>query len=66
MSVEMVAFDVAGTVLNDDGLVISAFRNAFEATQPDLAHTWRTMDPVCDRHYGSIKDPCLYRTFGRC
>jgi phosphoglycolate phosphatase len=36
MSVEMVAFDVAGTVLNDDGLVISAFRNAFEATQPDL------------------------------
>lgn len=36
MRVEMVAFDVAGTVLNDDGLVISAFRNAFEATQPDL------------------------------
>jgi len=36
MSVEMVAFDVAGTVLNDDGLVISAFKNAFEATQPDL------------------------------
>jgi phosphonatase-like hydrolase len=32
----MVAFDVAGTVLNDDGLVISAFKNAFEATQPDL------------------------------
>jgi phosphonatase-like hydrolase len=36
MNVEMVAFDVAGTVLNDDGLVIAAFRNAFEATQPDL------------------------------
>ena len=36
MSVEMVAFDVAGTVLNDDGLVISAFKKAFEATQPDL------------------------------
>jgi phosphonatase-like hydrolase len=36
MSVEMVAFDVAGTVLNDDGLVIAAFKNAFEATQPDL------------------------------
>jgi phosphonatase-like hydrolase len=36
MSVEMVAFDVAGTVLNDDGLVISAFQKAFEATQPDL------------------------------
>jgi len=36
MNVEMVAFDVAGTVLNDNGLVIAAFRNAFEATQPDL------------------------------
>jgi phosphoglycolate phosphatase len=36
MSVEMIAFDVAGTVLNDDGLVIAAFKNAFEATQPDL------------------------------
>ncbi len=36
MQVEMVAFDVAGTVLNDDGLVISAFKKAFEATQPDL------------------------------
>ena len=36
MSEEMVAFDVAGTVLNDDGLVISAFKKAFEATQPDL------------------------------
>ena len=32
----MVAFDVAGTVLNDDGLVISAFKKAFEVTQPDL------------------------------
>lgn len=32
----MVAFDVAGTVLNDDGLVISAFKKAFEATQPEL------------------------------
>jgi len=36
MNVEMVAFDVAGTVLNDDGLVIAAFKNAFEATQPNL------------------------------
>ncbi|NCZ99976.1 MAG: HAD family hydrolase [Betaproteobacteria bacterium] len=36
MNVEMVAFDVAGTVLNDNGLVIAAFKNAFEATQPDL------------------------------
>jgi len=36
MKVEMVAFDVAGTVLNDDGLVIAAFKNAFEATQPEL------------------------------
>ena len=32
----MVAFDVAGTVLNDDGLVIAAFKAAFERTQPDL------------------------------
>jgi len=32
----MVAFDVAGTVLNDDGLVISAFKSAFEVTQPEL------------------------------
>jgi phosphonatase-like hydrolase len=32
----MIAFDVAGTVLNDDGLVILAFKKAFEATQPDL------------------------------
>ena len=32
----MVAFDVAGTTLNDDGIVIAAFKNAFEATQPDL------------------------------
>lgn len=36
MRVEMVAFDVAGTVLNDDGLVISAFKKAFEASQPEL------------------------------
>ena len=36
MKVEMVAFDVAGTVLNDDGLVISAFKKAFEASQPEL------------------------------
>jgi len=32
----MVAFDVAGTVLNDDGLVIAAFKAAFESTQPEL------------------------------
>jgi len=32
----MVAFDVAGTVLNDDGLVIAAFKAAFERTQPEL------------------------------
>jgi len=36
MSVEMVAFDVAGTTLNDDGIVITAFKNAFETTQPEL------------------------------
>lgn len=32
----MVAFDVAGTTLNDDGIVIAAFKNAFEKTQPEL------------------------------
>lgn len=32
----MVAFDVAGTTLNDDGIVITAFKNAFETTQPEL------------------------------
>ena len=36
MSVQMVAFDVAGTVLNDDGLVIAAFKKAFESTQPEM------------------------------
>jgi len=32
----MVAFDVAGTTLNDDGIVITAFKNAFETTHPEL------------------------------
>lgn len=36
MKPELVAFDVAGTTLNDDGVVIRAFQVAFEATQPDL------------------------------
>lgn len=36
MSIELVAFDVAGTVLNDDGLVIKAFKSAFESSQPEL------------------------------
>lgn len=36
MTLEMVAFDVAGTVLNDDGLVVAAFKAAFERTQPEL------------------------------
>lgn len=36
MSVEMLAFDVAGTTLNDDGAVIAAFKKAFESTQPEL------------------------------
>jgi phosphonatase-like hydrolase len=36
MNIELVAFDVAGTVLNDDGLVIKAFKNAFESSQPEL------------------------------
>lgn len=38
MKPELVAFDVAGTTLNDDGVVIHAFKIAFEATQPDK---WR-------------------------
>jgi len=36
MKPELVAFDVAGTTLNDDGVVIHAFKIAFESTQPDL------------------------------
>ena len=36
MKPELVAFDVAGTTLNDDGVVIHAFKVAFEATQPGL------------------------------
>lgn len=36
MKPELVAFDVAGTTLNDDGVVIHAFKIAFEATKPDL------------------------------
>lgn len=32
----LVAFDVAGTTLNDDGVVIHAFKIAFESTQPEL------------------------------
>ena len=40
MKIEMVAFDVAGTVLNDDGLVITAFKAAFEKTQPEMWQTY--------------------------
>lgn len=36
MKPELVAFDVAGTTLNDNGVVIHAFKVAFEATQPEL------------------------------
>ena len=39
----MVAFDVAGTTLNDDGVVINAFKKAFESTQPDL---WPTKGEI--------------------
>lgn len=35
----MAAFDVAGTTVKDDGIVIQAFKVAFESTQPDV---WRT------------------------
>ena len=36
MKPELVAFDVAGTTLKDDGVVINAFKVAFEATQSEL------------------------------
>jgi phosphonatase-like hydrolase len=36
MNLEMAAFDVAGTTVKDDGIVIEAFKVAFEMTQPDL------------------------------
>ena len=34
--IKLVAFDVAGTTVNDDGLVVSAFKAAFEKSQPEL------------------------------
>jgi phosphoglycolate phosphatase len=36
MNLEFAAFDVAGTTVKDDGIVIEAFKVAFEMTQPDL------------------------------
>jgi phosphonatase-like hydrolase len=36
MTIEMVAFDVAGTVVNDDGVVIAAFEEAFQKSEPEL------------------------------
>jgi phosphonatase-like hydrolase len=36
MNLEMAAFDVAGTTVKDQGIVIEAFKVAFENTQPDL------------------------------
>jgi phosphoglycolate phosphatase-like HAD superfamily hydrolase len=35
-AIKLVAFDVAGTTVNDDGLVIAAFKAAFEKSQPEL------------------------------
>jgi phosphonatase-like hydrolase len=32
---EFIAFDVAGTTVNDDGLVMTAFKKAFEKSQPE-------------------------------
>jgi phosphonatase-like hydrolase len=40
MKIEMVAFDIAGTTLNDDGVVIQAFKRAFASTQPGLWPTY--------------------------
>ena len=34
--IKLVAFDVAGTTVNDDGLVVAAFKAAFEKSQPEL------------------------------
>lgn len=34
MKIEMAAFDVAGTTVRDDGIVLKAFTNAFERTRP--------------------------------
>lgn len=34
--IKLVAFDVAGTTVNDDGLVVAAFKVAFEKSQPEL------------------------------
>lgn len=35
-AIRLVAFDVAGTTINDDGLVITAFKVAFEKSEPEL------------------------------
>ena len=35
-AIKLVAFDVAGTTVNDDGLVVAAFKVAFEKSQPEL------------------------------
>jgi phosphoglycolate phosphatase len=35
-AIKLVAFDVAGTTVNDDGLVIAAFKVAFEKSEPEL------------------------------
>lgn len=32
---ELIAFDVAGTTVNDDGVVLRAFESAFEESQPE-------------------------------
>lgn len=35
-AIRLVAFDVAGTTVVDDGLVVAAFKTAFEKSQPEL------------------------------
>ena len=35
-SIELVAFDVAGTVISDDGLVVESFQRAFQNSEPEL------------------------------
>ena len=35
-SIELVAFDVAGTLISDDGLVVESFQRAFQNSEPEL------------------------------
>lgn len=47
MNLDLAAFDVAGTTIKDDGIVIEAFKVAFEKSQPDL---WPVKGDEWTRH----------------